>query len=153
LRWRTHAVRAEALRRRDDVEGSRADLELVMRQWPGALRLVGVPLPVSIAHDGSALASDAASRLARSTRFTVTTDAPFRIQVDAAGDVPLVCLTNRSGARITCTRKDTVDDTLDAFQLEAFSQKVSLTDTDLRSLDGSPVRVSADEALRRALGP
>ncbi|MCU0697549.1 MAG: hypothetical protein MUC96_13565 [Myxococcaceae bacterium] len=153
LRWRTHAVRAEALRKRGDGEGARADLELVMRQWPTALRIIGAPLPVSIAHDGSDAASETASRLSRSSRFTVSTEAPFRVQVDAVGPAPTVCLTNRSGARLACTKKDTVDEAIEAFQLDAFSPKVSLTDTDLRSLDGSPVRVSADEALRRALGP
>ncbi|MCA2978481.1 MAG: hypothetical protein INH41_06505 [Myxococcaceae bacterium] len=153
LRWRTHAVRAEALRRTGDAGGARADLELVMRQWPTALRVVGAPLPVTLSHDGSAAASEAATRLARSPRFLVSSEAPFRLQVDAVGAAPTICLTDRSGSRLTCTRKDSVDEALEAFQFEAFSPKVSLTDTDLRSLDGSPVRMSADEALRRALGP
>lgn len=153
LRWRTHAVRAEALRREGNAEAARADLELVMRQWPTALRVVGIALPVSVSHDGSPAASEAASRLSRSTRFSVKAEAPFRIQVDAVGPSPTICLTDRSGSRLACTKKDTVDATIEAFQLDAFSPKVSLTDTDLRSLDGSPVRVSADEALRRAIGP
>ena len=48
---------------------------------------------------------------------------------------------------------DPVGDSLDAFHVEAFSPKVTLTQSDLNSLDGSPVRVGADEVVKKVMEP
>jgi hypothetical protein len=45
-----------------------------------------------------------------------------------------------------------VNKALEAFHVAAFSPKVSLTQSDLKSLDGSPVRVGADQAMKKLLG-
>ena len=42
---------------------------------------------------------------------------------------------------------------IDGFHSAAFSPRVSLTQADLNSLDGSTVRVDADEVLKGVLGP
>lgn len=153
IRWRTTAVRAEAARRAGRDADARADWDVVMRQWPTVLRVMGFVLPASLSHDGSALADEAASRLGRSPRFRLDASAPFKLRVDAGGKGLIICLTDQAGSRLTCSTADTVEATLEAFHNEAFSPKVSLTDTDLRSLDGSPVRVSADDALKKVLEP
>lgn len=153
IRWRLHAVRAEAARRANRDGEARADWDVVMRQWPTILRVLGIALPVSLSHDGSALADDAASRLKRSPRFRVEEGAPYKLRADANGKGLVLCLTDQAGSRLTCSTGDTVDAAVEAFHNEAFSPKVSLTDTDLRSLDGSPVRVSADAALKKVLEP
>ena len=46
---------------------------------------------------------------------------------------------------------DTVVSALDAFHDAAFSPKVALEQTDLNSLDGSPVRASSDQVLKGIL--
>lgn len=153
LRWRMQAVRAVALRREGRSGDARADLETLLRQWPTIFRLLDVRLPVALSHDGSSLAEDAASRLRRSRRFEVDDAAPFKLRVDSQGKDVVICLTDASGSRYTCSSADSVDKALETFHADAFSPKVSLTDSDLRSLDGSPVRVSADEALKKVLEP
>lgn len=153
VRWRVQAVRAEASRQAGNDAEAKADFDVVMRQWPTILRVLGIRLPASLSHDGSALADEAASRLGRSSRFRVSDAAPYKLRVDAQGKGVVICLTDASGSRLACAAKDTVDEALDAFHNEAFSPKVSLTDTDVRSLDGSPVRVSADDALKKVLEP
>jgi tetratricopeptide (TPR) repeat protein len=153
VRWRAHAVRAEALQQSGNDAEARADWEVVMRQWPTVLRVLDLALPVSLSHDGSELADETASRLGRSRRFRLTDGAPFKLRVDARGNGVVICLTDTAGSRLTCSTGETAQAALDTFHSEAFSPKVSLTDSDLRSLDGSPVRVSADEALKKVLEP
>ncbi|MBE2250689.1 MAG: hypothetical protein IAE78_14220 [Myxococcus sp.] len=153
VRWRTHAVRAEALRQAGRDGEAKADWDVVMRQWPTILRVLDLRLPVSVSDDGSKLADETAGRLARSRRFRVEDAAPFKLRVDAQGNGVVICLTDTAGSRLTCSTGDTAQAALDTFHGDAFSPKVSLTDTDLRSLDGSPVRVSADEALKKVLEP
>jgi hypothetical protein len=153
LRWRAQAVRAAALLRADKPGEARADLDVVMRQWPTILRVLEVKLPASLSHDGSELADEVASRLARSNRFEFDDGAPYKVRVDAQGKGVVICLSDTAGSRVACATGEKADEALDAFHAEAFSPKVSLTDSDLRSLDGSPVRVSADEALKKVIEP
>ena len=51
------------------------------------------------------------------------------------------------------TKDDAVVSALDAFHEAAFSPKVALGQLDLSSLDGSPVRVSADQVVKGILQP
>jgi hypothetical protein len=46
-----------------------------------------------------------------------------------------------------------VESGLEKFHAAAFSPKVSLKQSDLNSLDGTTVRVGADEVLKGVLGP
>lgn len=153
LRWRLQAIRAEASLKEGKDADAKADFDVVMRQWPTILRILEIELPTSLSHDGSELADETASRLARSDRFRITDAAPFKLRVDAQGKGVVICLTDSAGSRLACATGETATSALDAFHNEAFSPKVSLTDSDLRSLDGSPVRVSADDALKKVLEP
>ena len=78
----------------------------------------------------------------------------------AKGDSVEICLSDESGQQFACAAGEKKADeeatlmaALDAFHSAAFSPKVALTQSDLSSLDGSPIRVSADEVLKGVLGP
>jgi hypothetical protein len=158
LRWRTEAWQADARVRLGRLDEARTSYQDVLGHWPPALRILDLRLPVSIETDGSPVAAEAAKRLARSTRFNVGAGAPFRLGVSARGDGVEVCLRDAQGFLFECGgggpkagSDDWIAEALDAFHLAAFSPKVSLTQTDLNSLDGSTTRVGADEVIQKVL--
>jgi len=160
LRWRTEAWQADARRRLGRLDDARSLYQDVLGHWPPALRILDLRLPVSIETDGSAVGAEVAKRLARSTRFSVGAGAPFRLGVSARGDGVEVCLRDSSGFLFECggggpspKSDDWIAEALDAFHAAAFGPKVSVTQSDLSSLDGSPVRESADQALKGVLSP
>lgn len=151
-RWRIMGWRADALRRLGRNNEARADYQEVLQRWPTAFRMLGLAVPVSISDDGSALAKDTATRLARSPRLEVQAKAPFKITVLGRGAAVDLCLLDDSGSQLACASGEGADKALEAFHTAAFSPKVSLTQSDLKSLDGSPVRVGADQAMKSLLG-
>lgn len=153
LRWRTQAWHAEVLRGLGRSADARAAYQEVLQQWPTAFRLLDLRLPVRLSVDGSALGEEAGERLARSSRFELVDGAPFLLEVRTREASLEVCLVDDHGVRMACAAKDGVDAALEAFHATAFSPKVSLHESDLRSLDGSPIRIGADEALKEVLGP
>jgi ATP/maltotriose-dependent transcriptional regulator MalT len=153
-RWRTMAWRADALRRLGRLTEARPDLQEVLQRWPTAFRMLRLAVPVTVSDDGSALAKDTATRLKRSPRFEVQSKAaPFQVNVSSRAAAVDVCLLDDNGAQLACASGEGASKALDAFHLAAFSPKVSLTQSDLKSLDGSPVRVGAGEAMKGLLGP
>ncbi len=152
-RWRTQAWRADALRRLGRNADARADYQELLQRWPTAFRLFDLRVPAVISTDGSALATETAGRLARSTRFEVASQAPFRLAVASAGEQVEICLRDELGSQLACATGEGAPAALEAFHGAAFSPRISLTQSDLRSLDGSPVRVGADTALKKLLGP
>lgn len=153
LRWRVMGYRADSLRRLGKPKEARADLQEVLQRWPPAVRILRLTVPVTLSHDGSALAREAAARLARSPRLEVQAQAPFQVQVLGRGGSLDVCLLDDHGSQLACASGEGVTKALDAFHDAAFSAKVSLTQSDLKSLDGSPVRVNAGEAVKKLLTP
>jgi tetratricopeptide (TPR) repeat protein len=153
IHWRLTAVFAESLTALNRKADARPHWSRLMREWPTIIRILDLRLPVSISHDGSTVGSAIASRLKRSKRFREDASAPHSIQIEAAGKGALVCLTEGTQARLTCATEETPDAVLEKFHADAFSPKISLTDADMRGLDGSPIRVSADEALKQVLTP
>lgn len=153
LRWRVMAYRGDAQRRSGRVGEARADLQEVLQRWPPAFRVLELVLPVSLRHDSGAKAKEAAERLARSPRFSVSAKAPFQVTVTSRGAALDLCLLDDHGSQLACAGGEEVTRALDAFHDAAFSAKVSLTQSDLKSLDGSPVRVNAGEALKKLLTP
>ena len=151
-RWRTMAWRADALQRLGRVNEARADYQEVLQRWPTAFRMLGLTVPVTLADDGSALAKETSARLGRSTRFEVNAKAPFKLTVSSRGTALDLCLLDDNGSQLACASGEGADKALEAFHVAAFSPKVSLTQSDLKSLDGSPVRVGADQALKKLLG-
>lgn len=162
LRWRTEAWQAEVRIRLGRGDEARPLYQEVLGHWPSVLRILDLRLPVSLANDGSALAVAATARLAHSTRFAVAPGAPFRLSVSARDKTVEMCLADANGFQFTCggagkrdaaPTDDAIGDALDAFHVEAFSPKVTLTQSDLNSLDGSPVRVGADEVVKKVMEP
>ncbi len=152
-RWRVMAWRGEALRKLGRASESRADFQEVLQRWPTAFRMLGLTVPVKVSHDGSALAKDTEARLRRSTRFSTEAKAPFVLNVTSHGATVDICLLDDNGAQLACASGEGASKALDAFHAAAFAPRVSLTQSDLKSLDGSPVRVGADQALKKLLGP
>jgi hypothetical protein len=161
LRYRTEAWAADVRRRLGRPAEARPLEQDVLTRWPTALRLLDLRVPVVLSDDGSALAHAAAQRLAHSTRFVVDPAAPFRVEVTTRGAGVWLCLGDDKGFQFACdgtdpkkpASDDPLGDALDAFQGTAFSPRVSITQEDVSSLDGSPVRVSADEVLKKVLEP
>ena len=151
-RWRIMAWRSDSLRRLGRLSEARADQQELLQRWPTAFRMMGLSVPVRLSNDGSTLAKDTASRLARSTRLDVQAKAPFQVTVASRATAIDICLLDDAGSQLACATGEGIDKALDAFHAAAISPKVSLTQSDLKSLDGSPVRVGADEAMKKLLG-
>jgi hypothetical protein len=149
LRWRTQAWQADTRRRLGRPGDARPLYQEVLARWPTAFRILDLRLPVTVVGEGPA-----ASRLARSARFLIEDGAPFRVTVSVRDGLIDACLTDENGTQFACGggKKD-VSEALDAFHAAAFAPKVSVTQSDLSSLDGSPVRESADDALKGVLSP
>ena len=95
-------------------------------------------------------------RVADSPRFSEDSGAPFKIHARTVDGVVEMCLSDTAGFQFACakgTKDDPAISALDAFHEAAFSPKVALGQLDLSSLDGSPVRVSADQVVKGILGP
>jgi hypothetical protein len=152
MRWRTEAWYADTLRRLGRSSEARAHYQLVLQRWPTAFRLLALKVPVAVATDGTALALATSKRLSRSIRFAVAGEAPFRLRVESGTAGLSICLSDDSGAQFACASGKDADAALEAFHGEAFSPRISLTQSDLRSLDGSTSRVGADQALKEVLG-
>ena len=151
-RWRIMAWRADALRRLGRLNDARADYQEVLQRWPTGFRMLGLQVPVTLSDDKSALATETSSRLGRSPRFDVQGKAPFQLTVTSRGAAVDICLLDDNGSQLACASGEGADKALEAFHVAAFSPKVSLTQSDLKSLDGSPVRVGADQAMKKLLG-
>jgi tetratricopeptide (TPR) repeat protein len=153
LRWRTLAWQADALRRLGKAKEARLAYGEVLQRWPSIFRILGLKLPATLAVGAHPLAQETGLRMARSARFSFSPAAPYTVGVESDGKVVELCLRDDSGSQIACATGDKATAALDAFHNAAFTPKLSLTESDLRSLDGSPVRVGADEALKKVLGP
>lgn len=154
LRYRSLAWQADALRRLGRLDAR--PYHEVLQRFPSVLRILDLAVPVTIDSDGSPAAADAASRAADSPRFTVTAHAPFAIHARSVEGVVELCLSDTSGFQFACargTKNDAAISALDAFHEAAFSPKVALSQSDLSSLDGSPVSVSADQVVKGILQP
>ncbi len=165
-------ARAEAIAALSDAElGAAPDapaqvaaLKKVLQRFPGLLRDLGARLHVGVTVSGGALADAVAARIHDHARFETGGATPFGVSVEAEGEARVtICLGSADGFKFGCKETRFEDGktlpegatkaalALDAFVDELFSPKVELTSTDIHSLDGSPVRQSADEALKGLL--
>ena len=147
LRARVAALHGDAARREGDLARSVAAYDLVLQRDPGAIRRLGLALPAVIAAGGGELAEQAAGHLRDSPRLAAE-DEGFRVDVTARGESGRACLLGANGERIACGRVEPrAGEDLDgrarrlaqAFHEAVFSARISLSQTDLRSLDGSPL--------------
>jgi hypothetical protein len=154
MRYRALAWQADALRQLGKLDAR--PYHEVLQRFPSVLRILGLAVPVQLDSDTSPAAAEAARRAGDSPRFVVTAHAPFVIHARSVDGVVELCLSDTSGFQFACargTKDDAVTSALDAFHDAAFSPKVALSQSDLSSLDGSPVRVSADQVVKGILGP
>jgi hypothetical protein len=147
LRARVAALHGDAARREGDLARAVANFDLVLQRDPGALRRLGLALPVVISAGGGPLAEEAAGYLRASPRL-VEEETGFRVDVVAQGESARACLLGSSGEVIGCGQalpragedaSARARRLAQAFHEEAFSARVSLSQTELNSLDGSPL--------------
>jgi len=145
LRARVAALHGDAARREGDLARSVAAYDLVLQRDPGAVRRLGLSLPVVITASGGALAEEAADHLRASPRLEEE-ETGFRVEVSASGESGRACLLGANGEVIGCGRVEPragedgaarARRLAEAFHEGVFSARVSLSQTDLRSLDGS----------------
>ena len=152
IRWYVMTWQADALWRTGDEGRALAAYHEVLQKLPSTIRILGLRVPVEITHDGSARASEVADGVADSTRFE-SSSRGFKIYVSSSGKSVTTCLTDRNGLQFACATSDgDAAAALDAFHAAAFSPKVSMTQADLSSLDGSTSSRSADQVLEGLLG-
>lgn len=159
LRWRTRAWLGALLWQRGERDAAMGHLREVLHRLPSALLHLDLRIPVAIHHDGAPLSVEVAERLGGSRRLEAGRDDGFRIDV-SMGDAELsLCLATRDGFRFGCATSPVdrageadIVAACDAFHEELFTPKVALTSSDINSLDGSTVRVNAEQVLEGLLG-
>ncbi|MBU0550688.1 hypothetical protein KKF91_22350 [Myxococcota bacterium] len=160
LRLRLLALGVDAARRlRGEVD--EAAWHALLTGWPTALRILDVALPAHVTHDGAPLSAAIAARLGASPRLT---RGPFEVAVGQIEGRTRLCVRAPGGFQYSCAEvtaeinAQAADDeariiaAIDAFHAEALAPKVELTQRDINSLDGSPIRVDAKQAISELLG-
>lgn len=143
------AVLADSYAHLGRLNDARELYQGVLQNWPTILRLLDVRLPMQVL----SVDEEIRARLERSRRFELIPAAPFSIIVESFGKGFSICLRDDRGVQYACGRGETADAALTAFHDEAFSPKISLSQSDVQSLDGSPTRVGTQEVLKQVLGP
>jgi hypothetical protein len=151
IRWYVMAWQADARWREGDHEKALAGYHEVLLKLPSALRILDLALPVTITHDGSGRAEEAADAIADSPRFEHSSNG-FQISLTSQGKTLTACLSDKHGMQFACASSDKdVETALDAFHAAAFSPKVAVTQADLNSLDGNTSSRTADQVLEGLL--
>ena len=169
LRLRTSAWLADALEEKGAFEQSRILFQEVLQNYPTALRHLHISLPVEVTWTGGAAASRAADGLRDARRLRIEGDtATFVVHAEESEGVLAICLRHRNGFEFACVKEelgrlkndqgdplgqeDAVIEVLERFQRKAFAPRIALSQHDINSLDGSPIRVDADRVLEDILG-
>lgn len=154
-----------AVQRGDTAKGYRGFAE-VYSSYPAVFRRFDIRLPARVGAVDDDDASQSAARAAlASSRFVESEDAPFVISALAKGELVELCLSTAQGARLACSSSDpnvysmeggdkiATASIVDNFLLTAFAPRVDLSQADIHSLDGSPLRIGAAEALDNLINP
>ncbi|HEY3356690.1 MAG TPA: tetratricopeptide repeat protein [Polyangia bacterium] len=141
LSARVAAIGAAAARRLGETTIELGLLGDVMQKDPTAVRRLGLALPVAVTSDGSAVANRAAAFVRKSPRFRAG-GGGFTVAATAGS----VCLATGAGAVLACGQaQPRAGEDHDAFarrlvaelHRRAFSPRIDMSQTDVRSLDGS----------------
>ncbi|MBQ8035949.1 MAG: tetratricopeptide repeat protein [Proteobacteria bacterium] len=140
----------------------------VYQDYPAVFRQFDVKLPVvfdeSLTKSGSDEIDRAYKILSKSSRFEAREGAPFRITAEYVDKLPMLCLSSAMGGLYACSSVDSKDydispeatphvaEIVNSFYHKAFAPLVDVSQAELNSLDGSPVQMSADQALEKILG-
>ena len=165
LRGHIHALAAKAALRLGDKAAARRHFHRVLHEWPTALRIHRVRLPVRISATKGSLVHAVVEKLRDSRRLILDGDKQlgFTVRVEAAApDGVRTCLHGAQGRRYACVstgdlKKLSDEDArvakvIDDFHQKVFAPLIDLTQRDINSLDGSAVRGSADQLLESVLG-
>ncbi|MFT7583258.1 MAG: tetratricopeptide (TPR) repeat protein, partial [Myxococcota bacterium] len=157
LRWRTMAYVAAARIATGDAGGDTLSmLREVLHKYPTALRHLDIAVPVRVQIGGSGDAEfleEVAEAIEDSPRFTLT-NAGFVADLRMKDADLELCLRTADGFRFGCASYEvdtkSNDDAIaavDTFVETVLSPRVEMTAADINSLDGSTVRVTADQIL------
>ncbi len=132
----------------------------VMREYPSAFMRAGIRIPVKRSPDVDPHLSKAVDEVLKLDRtFEVRDDAPYSISAYFDGDWPVFCLLEQGGQRLVCSSQTSQDygiendavpenwQVMNQFVQSIYTPRVDLSQSDIHSLDGSPLRASARDAL------
>jgi len=145
------------------VQGFRNDIKAagprgwheIMHSWPSLVRILGLSIPAWVKHDGDELAARVASRLLSSPRLHPgEAEAAFQIFISRKEKQLSLCLSAPDGFQYQCAQSESeeIPAILETFHDKIFSPKLELTQKEINSLDGAPIRLDADHAVREILG-
>ncbi len=158
LRARTAAVLGVSADESGDRAERDAAWDLTLEDFPAAFRRLDISLPVTVSHGGDDLGEDLADALLRSPRFH-SEKGGLSVKVTTGATVR-VCLYRRHDALHGCAEvtreKDEGDDDFivrasSAFHDLVMSPKLDLSQSDVRSLDGSPASGRARQDVDKIL--
>ncbi len=161
-RWRLMGWLGDAHLRAGDVAAARTMWTTVLQKQPTVFRQLGLSLPVAIETDGSEVADELQDLLEDSPRLDADgADLGFVVDISSEDGIVASCLRDRLGYRFGCAHVEPTDtpdsddpavQVADAFHTTVFATRIALTQSDINSLDGSPMRVDADRVLQQVLG-
>ncbi len=164
LRARLSAIGAQAAEASGQTQRALEHLDQVMQLDPGAIRRLGLALPVAFEAADGGLARETVTYLRKSPRFDEAGRGRFKVQVEGTGGAGRACLIGPQGTRFNCATVDVQrageagDEDMARrlareFHAKVFAPRIDLTQADLRSLDGSPTAGGgrASERLRSVL--
>lgn len=151
-------IKADILYREGAHSDAYSSFHEILDKFPAAFRVLEIPLPISFSAEQ--YDKDFADAILKTKRFLEDDNSPFLLSIEGREDVQ-ICLQNRNGHRYSCSSKDEKDIGLDDkarryriadnFLHSIFTPRVDLTQSDINSLDGSPIRIGADRALEELL--
>jgi hypothetical protein len=151
LRARVAAVGAEAARRRGDDALIVPLFQRALELDPGIVRRLGLAIPARVTLEIGGEAPERAATLLRRSPRLIRADGAFELRITAGPPGPLgpglrACLQGQLGASLGCAdievKPDEAPDETGArlareFHHAVFAMHLPLTDSDLRSLDGT----------------
>lgn len=145
LRARVAAVGGQAAHELDQP-GLRDKLwNQALEDFPAVFRLLDLAVPVKVEHDGTELTQEVADALLRSPRLR-SEDGGLTVRIEEKPEGLRMCLYRQRDALHGCAQskkaeegqEETVAQASRSFHEMLMSPKLDLTQSDIRSLDGSP---------------
>lgn len=156
---RVALVGAQACLKVGDVASALPFMERALQDFPAAFRLLDVACPVHIEHDGKPTTQNLAIAIAHSRRFRVV-DRGLLLSLKENSGVVDCQITGPNGSQILAKRVELVDggskdisNAVRAIHEQLFSPSLDLTQSDMSSLDGSPIAARGREVIDQLLKP
>lgn len=152
LRARVHAIAGFASWDAGSTDGASRHWDDAFQSDPGVFRRLGRALPVRFEGGTHGIAEEVRDALERSPRLSDESSSPLRVRVEAQGATARACLLSANGTVLGCgdadangareastppTAESLVIAATKAFHEQVFAPRVSLSQTEANSLDGS----------------